>query len=84
MHCREKGRKERRRTRKHGSNWTSQKYRCISMATCETIRSKLVNKERNKEKTKATRDDKGGHDLRPPRKRLQEDNKCVVKKTTLT
>jgi hypothetical protein len=29
------------------------------MATCETIRSKLIDKERNKEETKATGDDKG-------------------------
>jgi hypothetical protein len=29
------------------------------MATCETIRSKLIDKEKNKEETKATRDEKG-------------------------
>ncbi len=46
-----------KRTRKHESN--CQKHKRISMATCETIRNKLVNKDTNKEETKATRDNKG-------------------------
>jgi hypothetical protein len=49
--------KEMRRRRKRGSNWISCKQRHISMATLETIRTKLADKEKNKEENKGTREE---------------------------
>ncbi len=49
--------KETRRKKKHGSNWTNCKQRCLLMAMHETLKNNLVDQERKKkEKEVGARD----------------------------